>query len=47
MLRIDLIRAEFMRKLDGTGKVESGVPVKGECSYADERGPSPGSRLQK
>lgn len=28
-------------------RVESGVPVKGQCSNADERGPLPGPQLQK
>lgn len=29
MLRSDMVRAEFMRRLDGTVQVESRMPVKG------------------
>lgn len=42
-----MVRAEFMRRLDGTVKVESGVSVKGQCSNEVERRPWPGPRLQK
>lgn len=45
MLRSDMVRAEFMRRLDGTVQVESRMPVKGQGSSADERCPWPGPRL--
>lgn len=47
MLRNNMVRAEFMRRLDGMVKVESGVSVKGQCSNEVERGLWPGPRLQK
>lgn len=37
MLRSDLIRAEFVRRLDGMGKVESGIPVKASEAMQIER----------
>lgn len=47
MLRNNMVRAEFMRRLDGMVKVESGVSVKGQRSNEVERGLWPGPRLQK